>query len=37
MVAPLLPRLGQLFGVSASTIGLSIPAYLIPYGIMTLV
>ncbi len=37
MVAPLIPRLASLFAVSAQTIALSVPAYLIPYGAATLV
>ncbi len=37
MVAPLIPRLSTIFGVSAQTVGLMVPAYLIPYGISTLV
>lgn len=37
MVAPLIPILANIFGVSAQTIGLIVPAYLIPYGITTLV
>jgi len=37
MVAPLIPRLSAAFGVSARTIGLIVPAYLIPYGVATLV
>lgn len=37
MVAPLIPRLAELFDSSIGTIGLAIPAYLVPYGIMTLV
>jgi predicted MFS family arabinose efflux permease len=37
MVAPLIPRLSTIFGVSAQTVGLIVPAYLIPYGISTLV
>ncbi len=37
MVAPLLPRLAQVFSVPIQTIGLIIPAYLIPYGAATLV
>ncbi len=37
MVAPLLPRLAHVFSVSIQTIGLIIPAYLIPYGAATLV
>lgn len=36
MVAPLLPQLAAAFGVSSQTIGLIVPAYLIPYGIATL-
>ncbi len=36
MVAPLLPRLADLFGVSVETMSLIVPAYLIPYGIATL-
>ncbi|WP_137860702.1 MULTISPECIES: MFS transporter [Variovorax] len=37
MVAPIIPRLSQVFGVSPQAIGLIVPAYLIPYGIATLV
>lgn len=37
MVAPLITRLANIFGVSVETIGLIVPAYLIPYGIATLV
>lgn len=37
MVAPLLPRLGATFGVSVERIGLIVPAYLVPYGVATLV
>lgn len=37
MVAPLIPRLSAVFGVSVQTIGLIVPAYLIPYGLSTLV
>lgn len=37
MVAPLLPRLASLFGVSVEGMGLVVPAYLIPYGLATLV
>lgn len=37
MVAPLIPRLATIFGVSVERIGLIVPAYLIPYGISTLV
>jgi MFS family permease len=36
MVAPLIPRLSSLFGVSAQTMGLIVPAYMIPYGVSTL-
>ena len=37
MVAPLLPRLADVFGVSIETMGLVVPAYMIPYGMATLV
>jgi predicted MFS family arabinose efflux permease len=37
MVAPILPRLAQLFGTGVGFVGLSIPAYLIPYGLTSLV
>lgn len=37
MVAPLIPYLSQVFEVSNQTIGLIIPAYMIPYGIGSLV
>lgn len=37
MVAPLLPRLADLFGAPVETMGLIVPAYLIPYGFATLV
>lgn len=37
MVAPLIPRLATIFGVSVERIGLIVPAYLIPYGVSTLV
>jgi predicted MFS family arabinose efflux permease len=36
MVSPLIPRLSVLFGVSAQTMGLIVPAYMIPYGVSTL-
>jgi predicted MFS family arabinose efflux permease len=36
MVAPLIPRLSNVFGVSSQTVGLIVPAYMIPYGISTL-
>lgn len=37
MVAPLIPRLAELFGSSPDAVGLAVPAYLLPYGAMTLV
>lgn len=37
MVAPIIPRLSEVFGVSPQEVGLIVPAYLIPYGIATLV
>ncbi len=36
MVAPLIPRLAAVFAVSGQTIGLMVPAYMIPYGVSTL-
>ena len=36
MVAPLIPRLAQLFHASPNLVGIAIPAYLVPYGAMTL-
>src|SRR5438309_3807984 len=36
MVAPLIPRLAAVFAVSGQTIGLIVPAYMIPYGVSTL-
>lgn len=36
MVAPLIPRLSAAFGVSAQSVGLLVPAYMIPYGVSTL-
>jgi predicted MFS family arabinose efflux permease len=36
MVAPIIPALSSAFGTSAKTVGLIVPAYLIPYGIATL-
>jgi predicted MFS family arabinose efflux permease len=36
MVAPLIPRLSIAFEVSSRTIGLIVPAYMIPYGVSTL-
>ncbi len=37
MIAPLIPRLAHLFSASTGAVGLAIPAYLLPYGAMTLV
>lgn len=36
MVAPIIPMLSSTFGSSIQTVGLIVPAYLIPYGIATL-
>jgi predicted MFS family arabinose efflux permease len=36
MVAPIIPALSNAFGATVETIGLIVPAYLIPYGISTL-
>ena len=36
MVAPLIPGLSAVFGVPDQTVGLAVPAYLIPYGVSTL-
>ena len=36
MVAPLIPHLSAVFGVSDQAVGLAVPAYLIPYGVSTL-
>jgi len=36
MVAPLIPHLSAVFEVSSQTIGLIVPAYMIPYGVSTL-
>jgi len=36
MVAPLIPRLSAVFHVSAQTIGLIVPAYMVPYGVSIL-
>ncbi|TAL79350.1 MAG: MFS transporter [Burkholderiaceae bacterium] len=36
MIAPLIPRLATVFGVSVQTMGLAVPAYLIAYGVGTL-
>ena len=37
MVAPLIPRLADLFHSSPNVVGLAVPAYLVPYGVMQLV
>lgn len=37
MVAPIIPTLAIRFGVSVQTVGFVVPAYLIPYGMATLV
>ncbi len=37
MIAPILVRLGQAFHTSSGVVGLAVPAYLVPYGVMTLV
>ncbi len=37
MIAPILPRLAQVFHTHAGVVGLAVPAYLVPYGVMTLV
>lgn len=36
MIAPILPRLAEAFVVSPGFVGLAVPAYLVPYGAMTL-
>src|SRR5579885_2370516 len=36
MIAPLIPKLADVFHVSAQTIGVAVPAYMIPYGAATL-
>lgn len=36
MVAPIIPTLSSIFGSSIQTVGLIVPAYLIPYGVATL-
>lgn len=36
MVAPLIPRLAYVLSAPAATVGLVVPAYLIPYGLATL-
>lgn len=37
MIAPILPRLAQVFHTHTGVVGLAVPAYLVPYGVMTLV
>src|SRR3546814_14513009 len=37
MVAPIIPVLSTSFGTSVQAIGVIVPAYLIPYGVSTLV
>ena len=37
MVAPIIPALANAFATSAHTAGFVVPAYLIPYGVATLV
>ena len=37
MVAPLIPRLAEVFGTNVAWIGLAVPAYLLPHGMATLV
>jgi predicted MFS family arabinose efflux permease len=37
MIAPILPRLAQVFGSRVGLIGLAVPAYLVPYGVASLV
>lgn len=37
MIAPLTPRLAQVLHTDTGTVGLAVPAYLIPYGLMTLI
>ncbi|WP_297901028.1 MFS transporter [Metallibacterium sp.] len=37
MIAPIIPALAATFGVQVQAVGLMVPAYLIPYGIATLV
>lgn len=36
MVAPLIPRLAEVFHTDIAWVGLAVPAYLVPYGIATL-
>jgi MFS family permease len=37
MIAPLIPALSRIFSMKPTTVGIAVPAYLIPYGVMTLV
>lgn len=37
MIAPILPRLAEVFGTRVGLIGLAVPAYLVPYGVISLV
>lgn len=37
MVAPIIPALSHTFGTSVERVGLIVPAYLIPYGVATLI
>src|SRR5437867_8362666 len=37
MVAPLIPKLSAVFAAPAQSMGLIVPAYLIPYGVSTLI
>jgi predicted MFS family arabinose efflux permease len=37
MIAPLIPALARIFSTQPTTVGIAVPAYLIPYGVMTLV
>lgn len=37
MIAPILPRLAEVFDTTPGLIGLAVPAFLVPYGVMTLV
>ena len=36
MIAPILPRLAHVFSTGVGLVGLAVPAYLIPYGLMSL-
>jgi predicted MFS family arabinose efflux permease len=37
MIAPLIPALARIFSTTPTAVGIAMPAYLIPYGVMTLV